>query len=313
MKRQMSQQEIDAAFRGTASSRKDADPVSPPFDFSRLDQIPKAQLKAIRLLHENFARDLAANFSAFLRTNVLINLVSIEQISFSEFVESITTPTCIAYVRLTPFDGSAVLELNTTLLLNLIEILLGGAGKWVEYPRRTITDIEAALVQILLRITLQDLSQAWKTVTNVDFSVQSLASEPQWLNVIDPAEAVVVIAVEIKLGSNSGLLNLALPSIFIKRLRDNFEQLRQVRRAESTEADQRHVSSLIQASQIQFEATLSGGTITLEQFLNLKVDDVLLMGTGMPSLEGFLNGYKKWNGRPVALGSKRAFQISDQP
>jgi flagellar motor switch protein FliM len=311
MKRQMSQQEIDAAFRGNANSRKETDPLSPPFDFSRLDQIPKTQLNAIHLLHENFARDLAANLSAFLRTYVLINLVSIEQITFSEFVDSVTTPTCIAYVRLSPFDGTAVLELNTTLLLNLIEMMLGGAGKWVEYPRRKITDIEAALVQILLRITLQDLTEAWKTVTNVNFSVQSLASEPQWLNVIAPAEAVVVIAVEIKLGSNSGLLNLALPSIFIKRLRDEFEMLREVRRAESTEADQRHVSDLIQASQIQFEATLSGGTITLEQFLNLNIDDVLIIGSGNPSLEGFLNGHKQWNGHAVALRSKRAFQISD--
>jgi flagellar motor switch protein FliM len=100
----------------------------------------------------------------------LFILAGIEQISYSKFVDAITPPTCTAYVRLAPFERMGVLDFNTTLLLNLVEVMLGGAGKWVEYPRRKITEIEEALVQILLRMVLRDLGEAWKTVTNVNFS-----------------------------------------------------------------------------------------------------------------------------------------------
>lgn len=309
MKRVLTQQEIDAAFQGSANLRKESDKSSTSYDFSRLDRIPKSQLRAIHLLHENFARNLASSLSAYLRTYILLNLASIEQISYSEFVEGISAPSCIAYIGLQPYDGTAVLELSPALVFDLMEMLLGGGGKGTTQPKRKITEIEESLVQMLLRIVLQDLREAWKTVTDINFTVQSLASEPQWLHVLAPAEAVVVIAIEMRVGSNSGLLNLALPSIFIKRLRDKFEQLQQVRRAESTERDQVRVSHSILSSRTEFEAVLSGGTMSLGEFLGLEVGRIIVLGSGQPTFSGILNGYQKWTGRAVSVGEKRAFQI----
>lgn len=309
MKRVLTQQEIDAAFQGSANLRKESDRSYTPYDFSRLDRIPKSQLRAIHLLHENFARNLASSLSAYLRTYLILNLASIEQISYSEFVEGITAPSCIAYIGLQPYDGTAVLEMSPSLVFDLIEILLGGGGKGAAQPKRKITEIEESLVQMLLRIFLQDLREAWKSVTDIDFAVQSLASEPQWLHVLAPAEAVVVIAIEMRIGTNSGLVNLALPSIFIKRLRDKFEQLQQVRRAESTERDQARVSRTILSSRTEFEAVLSGGTMSLGEFLGLEADRVIVLGSGQPSFSGILNGREKWTGWAVSVGDRRAFQI----
>ena len=53
------------------------------YDFRRPDRIAKDQLRAIHLLHENFGRNLASSLSAYLRAYVTVNLVSVEQLSFS--------------------------------------------------------------------------------------------------------------------------------------------------------------------------------------------------------------------------------------
>ena len=60
--------------------------------------------------------------------------------------------------------------------------------------QRKITDIEKSIMQTLMKVVLRDLSEAWTSVAKIDFAVQSLASEPQLMHVLAPAEAVIVIS-----------------------------------------------------------------------------------------------------------------------
>jgi flagellar motor switch protein FliM len=309
MSREFSQQEIDAVFQGSGEVGRDAIEAA-TFDFGRLDRIPKSQLRALHLVHENFVRNLASSLSAYLRSYVVVNLVSLEQISYAEFLEGLASPTCIACIGLQPYDGTTVLELNLGLMFGLIELLLGSKGRSTLVVQRKITDIEKNLLQTVMRVILRDLSDTWKSVADISFSVQSLGSEPQLLQVLAPAEAVIVIAIELRVGSTSGLMNFAVPSIFIKRLRNKFDQLQQVRRAESTEEDQLHLAQLIQYANLAFDVRIDGGRISTRTLFDLDVDDVLILDHPADrEISGFLNGQEKWLGNIIAKNEKMAFQL----
>ena len=283
------------------------------FDFGQLDRISKSQLRALHLMHENFVRNLAASLSAYLRSYVVLNLVSLNQISYAEFLEGLESPTCLAYLGMRPYDGTAVLELDIKLVYSLIELLLGSKARSATAVQRTITDIEKNLIQTLLRVMLRDLSEAWKSVAEISFGVQSLASEPQLQHVLAPGEAVVVIAVEMRVGTFSGLMNLAIPSILIKRLRNKFDQVRQVRRAESSERDQQRLKRLIQEATVSFEARLNAGTISARTLLDLEAGDTLVLEQATDSeISGLLNGREKWRGTVVSDRDKFFFTVNTQ-
>jgi len=312
MKRDLSQQEIDAAFRKGAEHAVETIEQATTFDFNQLDRVGKSQLRALHLVHENFARNLASSLSAYLHCYASLNLISLEQISYSDFVDCLSSPTCITYIDLHPYDGTAVLEMNNALVFGLLELLLGSNGKAALDIHRKITDIEAYLIQMLMRVVLRDLSESWKKVADIRFSVQSLANEPQTLHVLAPAEAVVTIAIEVSVGSASGLMNLAIPSIFIKRLRHKFDQLRQIRKAESSLLDQALFSRLIQDTRVSFEARLTEESISTQALLELKVGDLLLLDHPMDSpVDGILNGRLKWLGNIVISGDRLAFEMQE--
>jgi flagellar motor switch protein FliM len=132
--RVLSQEEIDNVFRNLRDSGKTDDPAkkAQAYDFRRPDRIAKEQLRSIHLLHENFARGLASSLSAYLRAYVIVNLVSVEQLSYMEFSRCLPSPTCMVSLRMRPFDGNAVLELNPALVFPVLEMLLGGQAS----PRR---------------------------------------------------------------------------------------------------------------------------------------------------------------------------------
>ena len=314
MKKDLPTPEIEAASTGSPDTGREHEPEVSAFDFGRLDRIPKSQLRALHLVHENFVRSLASSLSAYLRSYLALNLVSLEQISYSEFLETISPPTCLAYLGLQPYEGTAVLELNMGLMFSLIELLLGSKGQSTLSVQREITDIEKSLVQTLLKVVLRDLTEAWKSVADVSFLLQSLASEPQLLHVLAPAEAVIVIAIEVKVEGTSGLMNLAIPSIFIKRLRTKFDLLRQVRKAESTEDEQYHVARILQSANVSFGARIDAGQISAQDLFNLKVNDVLILDYPRHGpVSGLINSKDLCRGEMVVTeGGEAAFRLTEE-
>src|SRR2546430_811969 len=129
--RVLSQQEMDDVFRNLRDAQPEHDPSkrAQVYDFRRPDRIAKDQLRAIHLLHENFARSLASSLSAYLRAYVAVNLVAVEQLSFAEFSQCLPSPSCLVSLGLRPYEGNAVLELNPGLVFPIIEMLLGGGAR----------------------------------------------------------------------------------------------------------------------------------------------------------------------------------------
>ena len=95
-------------------------------------------------------------------------------------------------------------------------------------------------------------------MTPIDFSIERIETEPQFLQILAPTEAVVAVAIEIRLGDAIGMMNIAMPSIIIKMMRQRFDQQWLLRKAASTDAEQLRVMRLIQPSELQTEAVLSG-------------------------------------------------------
>jgi len=145
----LSQEEIDSVFR-KKQPVEDPTVKAQAYDFRRPDRIAKDQLRAIHLLHENFARSLASSLSAYLRAYVAVNLVSVEQLAFIEFAQMLPSPTSLVALGMKPFDGSAVLELNPSLVFPVLEMLLGGTGQSAQKPDREITEIEQSILDGLL-------------------------------------------------------------------------------------------------------------------------------------------------------------------
>lgn len=312
MERSLTQDEINGLFRSARGSVEEAAERAIPYDFRRPDRIAKEQLRAVHLLHDGFARTLASSLSAYLRAYVVVNLVSVEQLSFSEFSQCLPSPTCLVSLGLKPYEGNAVLEISSSLVFPILEMLLGGTGKSSTNMRREVTEIEQVVLDGLYRIILHDFRQAWQGITPIDFTIDARETEPQLLQVMAPNEAVVAIGLEVRMPDNSGMINIGMPSIIIKMLRQKFEQQWSVRRTESTLEEQLRVYRLLKPAHLLLDARLEGPTLLVEEVAGMKVDDVLTFDfpVGRP-LALLVNGKLKYKGHLVTTGHKKAFLIEE--
>jgi len=306
--RQLSQQEIDAVFENAQDHRRDSPAAK--FDFRRPDRIPKSQVRAIQLLHDTFVRNLVSSLSAYLRSYLTVNLVSVEQLSYSEFLDGLPSPTCMVSLGLRPYDGNGVLELNPSLVFPILEMLLGGTGKSSAGIQRDITEIEQKLLDGLFRIILHDLREAWKNVTSVEFTIEAMETEPQLLHLLAPNEAVVSIGVELRIGETAGMMNIAMPSIVIKMMRQKFDQQWSVRKTHASEAEQRRILRVLRNALLGVEGRLEGPTLSMRDLMSLQEGHLLTFDYPVErAVQLKVNGAERFTGHIVASGKKRGFLI----
>jgi flagellar motor switch protein FliM len=263
------------------------------------------------MLHENFARRMAASLSAYLRAYAVVNLVSVEQISLLEFIQALPSPTILISLGIKPYDGVVLLEINPPLAFPILEMLLGGSGKVSTKIERAITEIEQNILDGLLAIILNELRASWLAVTAMEFSIVGHETEPQLSQVIAPNEPVVAISIEVQIGEAvSGMMNLGIPSVVLKMLRQKFDHQGSPHKARATEAEQSRVLRLVKPSTMHLDVRLQGPTLSVETLLDLKDGDVITFDYPIERpVDLLVNGRRKYQGDVVLVGRKRALQI----
>jgi flagellar motor switch protein FliM len=308
----LSQEDIDALFQSQAGSASPASrmALAQKYDFRRSDRIPKEQIRALRGVHDTFARSLASSLSAYLRTYVTVNLISVEQLSFRNMMAGLPSPTCLAVLNVRPYDGIAMLELNPGLAFPMIEMLLGGGKLKPLVVQREMTMIEQQILSSLLVLILQNLALSWESVATVEFGVDSYETEPALVHVLPPNEAVVSIATEIQIGETTGMMNIGMPSSIVKVLRQKFDSQWTPRRSNATEEEIQRTLQHVGPAALDFEVRVDGSAVSFLDLLELTEGDILQFDQRSTELVSVhVNQCPKWQGKVVVSGGRRAVQL----
>lgn len=215
MSKILSQSDIDALLSVATRARRDAptDATGPivRYDFRRPDRVSKEQIHALQFLHDRCARNLSTSLSAYLRTVINLSVVSVNQLSYAEFLAGLTDPTAFYALGISPFEELGALELNPSIAFALIDRMLGGAGETTQV-NRPLTEIEQNVVDSVVKLLLDGFAEAWKPVSNMMFSIRARETRPQMLQVAAPNEIVVSVVFDVKVGDVRGQVNLCIPA-----------------------------------------------------------------------------------------------------
>jgi len=214
MEKTLKQDEIDALFQ-SARAKKNAGSSEnrtkvQSYSFARAGQISNEQMRAISLLNDIFARNLTHNLGAWLRSRFHVNLVSAEQMPFSEFMLRIPELSYVCSVRLEPLRAISVLQMELAPAPSIIDLLLGGEGQAGQL--RELTDIEESILSSVIEVICRELSSAWQPV-GLSFYFEQRQMHTQIARLMPVSEKTLCLSFEIRMPGTSGLMNLAFPAV----------------------------------------------------------------------------------------------------
>ena len=220
----LSQEEIDALLDVVDDETDlfeagDESPVSNRqvtlYDFKRPNRVSKEQLRAFRGIHDKMARTLASQISSIMRSIVEIQLHSVDQMTYGEFLMSLPNPTSFNVFSMKPLEGSGVIEINPSIAFPMLDRLLGGKGEPFDASRE-FSDIELSLFETILRVMMSTLKEAWGPVMDIFPNIESKESSPNVVQIVAQNEIVVMVVMEIIIGQSSGMMNICYPVIALE-------------------------------------------------------------------------------------------------
>lgn len=281
------------------------------YNFRRPDRVSKEQLRSLELMHETFSRNLAVSLSGFMRTLIEVNLVSVDQLMFSEFVTSLPNPTCFTIFSIAPLEGNIVIELNPAISFPVIDRLLGGTGRGIA-EMRELTDIELQIMEGFLNRVTANLRDTWRELVDINFKIQGKETNPQVAQIVSPSEVVILLLFEIKFPGASGFMNICIPFISIEGLGEKLTlQYRFSGSKKTRDYTQDKLQDTMLSVRIPLTAYLGKMEMELKEVLDLQVGDILRLNQAITDeLEIKVSNKKKFAGRPGLRNRKKTMKIT---
>jgi flagellar motor switch protein FliM len=283
-----------------------------PYDFKRPERVGKEQMRSLQTLHEGFSRNYGAALSGLMRSIVEVKLTSVDQLTYSEFVFSLESPTCFNLLKAEPLDGNLILDINPTILFPIIDRLLGGGKDQTSPARRPLTEIELRLVGRITGLFLEEFHRAWENVIDLKLSVERVESNPQLVQIVPPNEVIVLISFEITLGEARGMMNLCIPFNSIERIGQKLSSntWTSYGRKGATRESTDRITQNLRGATVQLVAQLAETKISTGDLIGLRIGDIITTEKDVNTpLVINVEGLAKYHARPGALKGRKAIRI----
>ncbi len=312
----LSQQEIDALMQQASQqeaphARSRQRDIS-IYDFRHPNRVSKEQMRTLRTIHDRFARTFGTFLSNTLRTMVDVKVNTIDQVTYSEYTLSVSVPSSLFINDLTHLGGSCIFEVPPNLFFFLIDRLLGGSGKVVD-SHREVTVIEQKVMEKIIVRGLKELDEAWEDITPLKPKLNSFETNPQFVQIAPASETVIVILFDVIIGERTYSLNMCIPFIALEKVMSklNIHSYIALTQKKQTPAIVRKIKLNLNHTPVPVKVSIGNVSISIEEFLNLEVGDVITTTTKIKDdLPVTIGNQVKFYAKPGTRDQNRAVQIT---
>ncbi len=219
----LSQNEIDELL-SVLTSGKDTqledlmveDPsAAKPYDFRTANKFSKEQIRTLHFIYDNYASRLSTYFSGTLRTLCEVEVLSIEEQTFSELSNSMPSPVVVSIINMPPLQGSSLFVISSAIAYEIISRLLGGTGE-VSALDKTFTEIELSIIERVIRKVLSLMSEAWDRINKISVQLDRIETSSQYVQIVSANEPIAIITMNVKIGNVSDIINICIPNVAVQ-------------------------------------------------------------------------------------------------
>lgn len=317
----LSQSEIDALLAALSTGELTPDEVPEeeekqkvkPYDFRSPQKFSKEHIRTLELIHDNYARIISNYLTAQVRTNVKVKVESVQQITYEEFIHSVPNPTILTIFKMPPLSGSVLFEINPQFVFEIIDLLLGGSGQG-KFKSREFTDIDKNIIKVVNEGLISNLKLAWEDVMEVETEVEGIETNPALNQTLAPNDPVALITFSVEMGKNTTFINICIPYLSIEKVLDRlvvqywFQDSDEKVVGESREK----LRDRLNIVEMNLSCVLGTVDVTVEQFLNLNVGDILNLNEKTTDpVKLMVEDHVYYYGRPGTIGKNMGVEILD--
>lgn len=317
----LSQSEIDDLLQALSTGEVDVQEFKEDtkekkikkYDFRRPDKFAKDQLRTLQIIHENFARLLNTFLSGYLRTLISIDVLSVEQLTYHEFSNSISDPAILGIINFEPLNGQIIMDVSTDIAFTMIERVLGGNGRILK-ETRGFTEIELTLLKRILIKINKLIVESWENIIGLNPSLEKIETNSQFAQIVSPNEIIALVTLNVKIGEVEGLINMCIPYYVLEPIIPKLSTRLwfSSNNKDITSEDKDAIKLGLEKTYVNIRAIIGNAKINVGDFLNLQPGDVIQLDKKIyEDIEVVVGRQRKFLARPGVKKKKVAIKVSD--
>lgn len=303
----MSSGELDAE-----EIKENAEKQVKNYDFARPSKFSKEHLRTLEIIFEHYGRLLSTNLPVYLRKNIQVEVMNSEAVTYSEFSNALSNPVLLGIVNFAPPQGSIILEMASNLGYAIVDRMLGGSGEPLT-KMREFSEIELLIIERIMGVYVELLREPWANVVDLHPRLERIETNSQFAQIISPSEMIAIITINVTIGDVDGLLNICLPYMTLEEVMDklNTKYWYSTMQEKDEEIYSEAIESLISKASIPVKAILGESAISVNDFVNLQVGDIIRLDSKVnQELDVYVGNIKKFAALPGASGDEYAVRIT---
>jgi flagellar motor switch protein FliM len=245
------------------------------YDFKRPNRVSKKQLRNFREIHEKIVNHLSDKISSRIKSIVEIQLYSVDQMTYGEFLLSLPDSTSFNIFSMKPLNENGVIEVNPSIVFPIIDILLGGEGKNVNI-KNNFTNIEIKIFEDILNLIIISIKEGWKSLINFSPIIEKKETNSNITPIVSKNEIVLTIVMEIKIGEHFGMINICYPFISLEKLLNKLSSNDILTDKKIIKDSSTDLNILLSNIEVQCNKIIGEKLISLKDIQNLKIGDILI-------------------------------------
>ena len=316
----LSQSEIDALLKQLSTGELDADEMNDEpavkikdYDFARPAKFSKEHLRTLEIIFEHFGRLVSNNLPAYLRKNVQVDVMNSEAVTYSEFSNALSNPVLLGIVDFAPLQGNIIIELASNLGFTIIDRMLGGMGEPLD-KARDFSEIELGVLERIFTILVDLLREPWNNVVEIYPRLERIETNSQFAQIISPSEMIAIVTISVAIGNVEGLMNVCLPFATLEDIMDklNTKYWFSTMQSKDETSYNEVIETVINKAQIPIKALLGKSSISVMDFINLQVGDIIKLNSHVDEeLDVYVGNIVKFKALPGSGADSYAVKVTE--
>ncbi|MBJ6986506.1 flagellar motor switch protein FliM [Devosia sp. MC521] len=275
--RVLNQDEIDSLLGFDASAGSDVE-LTGVQALINSALVSYERLPMLEIVFDRLVRLSTTSLRNFTSDNVEVTMDSISSVRFGDYLNSIPLPAILSVIKAEEWENYGLLTVDSNLIYSMIDVLLGGrrVGGNIRVEGRPYTTIELALARRMIEVILEDTHRAFEPVTQVNFKLERMETNPRFAAISRPANAAILIELRIEMDDRGGKVEILLPYATIEPIRDQLLQMFMGEKFGRDPIWEGHLASEIYQADVEVEAVLHEQRLPLAKVLNIKPGHTLM-------------------------------------
>ena len=318
----LSQDEIDALLGAMAKGEVELEPEEPKaqetehskieaYDLTSKNILLQNQFFALEEVNDKLTKQLQNYFTTLLQQGIETKFVSTEMVSFENFIQGFSSPTCFHIFTMEPLIGSALIAIEPGLVYSLIDCMFGGNGKPLSYER-DFTQIEMRLMSKMALGVLDVFEASWEVIYAIKTELKKSESKPEFVHLFNPNDLVLSEIFSISGKKFTGNINFCMSYLMLEPIKEILSS-RFLKEKEIDHCWEKQIRQHINETSINITAELGQTNYTIRDLLNLQEGDLVFLPSGPEDhIKVNVENIPKYLGFPGIVKGNRAVEISKQ-